>query len=139
MEIKIRLQGKNAIITGTPKEIKKVIDSMNDDYNAIKQSLINTVKLPEVKELVDFIESKQPSFEHSMPEILTKYIGNDQNLRGNRKIYDAVFRKTKEARTIIEVRHKGIFKVEKEEQHEGDKRSLRKITIYKFEKNSGGT
>lgn len=135
MELRIKLQGKNATLSGSPKEIRKVLDSMNREYNELKQSLVNTVKLPEVKEIVDFIESKPPEFIHSMPEILTKFIGNDANIRNNRKIYDLMFRKCKEARSIIEGKHHGAFIGKKESPTDGEKRSLRKITVYRLQEN----
>lgn len=108
---------------------------MNREYNELKQSLVNTVKLPEVKEIVDFIESKPPEFIHSMPEILTKFIGNDPNIRNNRKIYDLMFRKSKEARSIIEGKQHGTFIGKKESPTDGEKRSLRKITVYRLQEN----
>ena len=137
MELKIKLQGKNAVISGSPKEIKKVIDTMNNEYNQLKQSLINSVDLPEVTEIVQFIENK-PSFQHSMPEILSQFVGEDANLRNNRKIYDLMFRKCKEARAIIEGKYQGTFIGEKKSPANGQKRSLRKITVYTFQRNSTG-
>lgn len=134
MELKIKLQGKNAIVSGTTKEIKKIIKDMNTEYNDLKQSLVNTVQMPETNKIVDFIESK-PDYTHSMPDILDEFIGSDANLRANRKIYDLIFRKSKEARSLVEGRHNGIFKGEKETPTGGEKRSLRRITIYKFHKN----
>jgi len=137
MELKIKLQGKNATITGTPKEIKKVIDSMNAEFEGLKKSLINNVDLPEPEKIVQFIEGRT-DFQHSMPDILTEFIGTDSNLRNNRKIYDLMFRKSKEARTIIEGKHNGTFKGEKEYPPTGSKQSFRKITVYKFSKSSDG-
>lgn len=135
MELRIKLQGRNATLSGSPREIKKILDTLNTEYNELKQSLINTVNLPEVGEIVEFIEV-ETNFRHSMPDILSKFVGEDANLRNNRKIYDLMFRKCKEARTIIEGRDQGTFKTEKITPTTGQKRSLRKITVYTFQKNS---
>ena len=131
MELKIKIQGKTATIKGTRREIKKMINDLNQDQDEV-DNLIKKVPLPSVNDVMEFIEKNPPDFRHSMSDIFQKFFGDDMKIRKNRKIYDLIFRTAKEARTIIEENHNGSFISTKESPPSDSKYSFQKITVYRF-------
>lgn len=129
MKLEYKIQGKKAIIEGTPTEIAKIIKKLKAEEDKQKQQAINQVIIPTQEEITKFIESKE-SFKHSMRDLISSFFDGKSNLEVGRQPYDYIYRMAQKARDMIEKKGNGKFKADKIPPADGKRVAIRTTTVW---------